>query len=605
MRKIFMPIFIILVSSAGISSAGTYNLEKIVVTPSRIPQHDGKPLRSMTLIDDYMRELSPYQSTADLIGNVGGIDVRRRGPEGVQADINIRGANFEQNSIMIDGVKVNDPQTGHFNMDIPLAGIDIDRIEILKGPASSVYGPNSFGGTINIITKRPEGNRVSVLSEGGSFDYFKSVISADSSFRNISNRFSIEDSRSSGYMNNTEFNNFTISDTASFDTAVGRYDFLFGYLKKDFGAASFYSNLFPNEEEHTDTRFFKISADIERGGLKMEPRLFLRRHRDKFILDTNRPGWQTSYHTTYTYGGEANFVIENDFSDIAYGYELSYDSINSTSLAKHSRTKDGIYAEISPHIIEKLYLNAGVRSDYFSDFGWQVSPSINARYDLGRGFGIRSSIGRAYRVPTFTDLYYRDSANIGNPSLRPESSWSYEAGLDHDIDFVTSSLTFFHRDTYDAIDWTRNSSRDPWRVSNTGTIDTNGLELSLILYPKKISAFQPFEKAFFNYTALDSYLKHSYLSKYALDYLKHHISAGAEYDIGGFKNSWVVNWKKRVGGDDSVIVDTKVVKEIICKGKLSVQLFLEITNVLSESYSEQSGVAMPGRSIRSGAKVEF
>lgn len=604
MKRIFAA-FSILITTACSSFAESYNLERIVVTPSRIPQDRRSACRSVTIIDDDSKEISSYNSIADIMANVGGIDVRRRGPEGTQADINIRGANFEQNSVLIDGIKVNDPQTGHYNIDIPLTEMDIERIEVLKGPASSVYGPNSFGGTVNIMTKRPEKNKITVLSEGGSFDYFRGAFSADLVAGSIANRFSFEDSLSSGYTSDTEFNNLALSDTASFDTLLGRYDFLFGYLKKDFGASNFYSNLFPNEEEHTDTRFFKISGDIEKGGLKMEPKLFLRRHRDKFALDINRPGWQTSYHTTYTYGGEANFSIENDFLDIAYGYELSYDSIDSTSLQKHSRTKDGIYIEASPHLTEKLYLNAGVRSDYFSDFGWQTSPSVSARYAFTPEAGIRSSIGRAYRVPTFTDLFYRDSGNIGNPDLRPESSWSYEAGFDYNISFMQSALTFFHRDTYDAIDWTRNSAANPWQVSNTGTIDTNGCETSFSFYPKKIMPGQPFTTVFFSYTALDSYLKHSYLSKYALDYLKHHVCTGAEYDIGGFKNSWVLNWKKRVGGEDYVIVDTKVTKEIIRKGRLSVKLFIEITNLLSESYTEQPGVAMPGRWIKSGARIEF
>lgn len=183
-------------------------------------------------------------------------------------------------------------------------------------------------------------------------------------------------------MPETEFNAVTLSDAIYLDTDCGDYDFLFGYSKKDFGADSFYSNLFPNEGEHTDTRFFKLEGSIESGVLRANPKLFLRRHRDKFALDRNRPGWQTNYHTTYTYGHEMNFVVETPLLDVAYGYELSRDTIDSTSMQAHQRLKNGLYVELSPHLIDRLHINIGMREDYFSDFGWECAPSAGCRYAL-------------------------------------------------------------------------------------------------------------------------------------------------------------------------------------------------------------------------------
>jgi len=584
---------------------GPYKLKPIIVTPSRFGATLDENSRSIIVMDRGALRYSAYDAIPDIIGDVGGTDIRRRGPEGVQADVSIRGTTFEQNTVLLDGVKMNDPQTGHFNLDLPVTMMDVDRIEVLKGPASSLYGPNAFGGVINIITKRPEGKSLILDSEGGSFDYFKGGVYFTYPFAALNNRFSFEESRSTGYMPETEFKILSLSNETCVDTFLGNYDFLFGYLKKDFGADSFYSNLFSNEEEHTDTRFFKIDGSFEEGPVKISPKLFLRRHRDKFILDRNRPGWQTSYHTTYSYGGEIACVLDNEFLGAAYGLELSQDTIDSTSLQTHSRTQDGMFIELSPKIIDDLVINAGAREDYFTSFGWQCSPSIGANYHLVKNLTLRGSIGRAYRIPTFTDLYYNDSGNKGDANLRPESSWNYEAGADYRMGPASYSATVFHRDSFDTIDWIRMTTVMPWQASNIGSVSTNGLELSLEVKPEKIIGTIPVENAFISYTALDSYRKHDYLSKYALDYLKAQVSVGAGLKLFGFKNYWVLNYKKRVGQSGFIVVDTKLSKEIVHKGNIMFEAFIEASNLLDTDYSEQSSIPMPGRWLKSGARIEF
>lgn len=606
MRKIVLAVIISSILFTGISfSEEVHPLGRIVVTPSRLKGTPGKNSRSIASLDESMLGISCYNSIPDVIGNVGGVDIRRRGPEGVQADINIRGATFEENSVMIDGVKINDPQTGHYNMDLPITILDVERIEVLKGPASSLYGPNSFGGVINIITKKPDTEKVILNAEGGSHDYFSGGLSVSCPVGILKNRFSFEESRSTGYMPETEFNIISLSDSANVKTDYGEYDFFFGYAKKDYGADSFYSNIYNNEEEHTDTRFFKIAGAIEKDALRIEPKLFLKRHRDKFALDRNRPGWQTNYHTTYNYGGEINFAFNNQFFDLAYGFELARDEINSTNIQKHRRTKDGIYGEISPHLFDDLYINIGMREDRFSDFGWEYAPTFGLSYRLFEYLKLRSSIGRAYRIPTFTDLYYVDVANIGNPDLKPETSWSYEAGLDYNVRMLNCSATFFHRDSHNTIDWTRTSSRNPWTVSNIGTINTNGFEFSLSITPGLRNQAFSLGRISLDYTALDQYRKHDYFSKYALDYLKQHISGRLECEILGFKNYWVVNYKKRIGDSGFIVVDTKISKEIVRKGKVALEAFLSASNLFDIDYSEQSDISMPGRWIKSGGRLEF
>ena len=569
-------------------------LGRLVVTQSRIPIGPDEGTRSVTSLDSKLLDTYSYEAVTDTIAAIGGIDMRRRGAEGVQADINIRGAGFEQNAVLVDGVRLYDPQTGHFLMDLPITSGDVESIEILKGASSSLYGPNAFGGVINIKTKKPKGVHVKASAEGGSFDYFKTALSVTNPFGPINNRFSIEESRSSGYRPETNFNILSLSNSSSVKTFLGVYNALFGFLKKDFGANQFYSNLYPNEEEHTDTRFFKIDGQAEDGDLTVRPNLFLRRHWDKFALDTNRPGWQTNYSTTYDYGGGADFVMKNDAADVSYGFLVTRDTINSTNMGIHERFSEAFYGEVAPKINDRVYTNLGLRVDHFDRFGWQCSPSVGLKYAISKEVSLKGSVGRAYRIPTFTDLYYRDAANIGLSSLLPESSWTYEAGMDCQSGAFKCSAVYFYRTSSDTIDWIRYSPSDPWRAANIGSARTNGFEASASL-----------GDFFFSYTCLDIYAKHDYMSKYVLDYLQHHISTGLTADILGFKNSWVLNWEKREGSTGYIVADVKISKEIIKKEKLKMDAFFEITNLFNIAYSEQSGIPMPGRWIRSGARVEF
>ena len=604
-RIVLFSITIVALFSGTAFCEESHQLEKIVVTPSRIQSSYGTG-RYVTALNAGNMQSSAYDALQDIIGNLGGIDIRRRSPEGVQSDIDIRGATFEQNTLLIDGIYMNDPQTGHYTMDLPLTSFDKEYAEILKGPASSLYGANSFGGVINIITKRPEGKRLIINGAGGTRDYFSGGASISQPIGISKNRFSIEWNRAGSYIPDSEFDIINLSESSTINTDSGDYDFFFGYSNKNYGANTFYSNLYPREAESTDTRFFKLAGKMGSGCLRFEPKIYLRRHYDKFMLDKKRPGWQTNYSTNYTYGASFGFVIENPFLDAAYGFELSEDRIFSTNMQKHARGKTGLYAEIAPHIFDLLYINAGIRQDTSSDFEIEYSPSVNIKYALFDFLSARASLGRSFRVPTFTDLYYIDAANIGNEDLRAESSYTGEAGLDYRSEFINCSAGYFRRNAKDAIDWTRMNTGNPWRVSNIGTVETNGAEASIEITPRKAKGSFSIERFFLNYTALDSYRKHDYLSKYALDYLKQQISAGMDYSLFGFKNSWVLNYKKRVGDvSSSVVVDTKLVKGIIKREKLAFEAFLEITNLFDEDYSEQSGIPMPGRWIKSGVRLEF
>ncbi|HMA87091.1 MAG TPA: TonB-dependent receptor plug domain-containing protein, partial [Desulfosalsimonadaceae bacterium] len=137
-----------------------HELDPVVVTGSHAPARLSEYGVSVSVITREDIAVLPADNFTDVLEHVNGVDVRQRGAGGVQTDIGIRGASFEQTLIMVDGVAISDPQTGHHNMNLPVTLSDIERIEVVKGPAARIYGPNAMGGVINIITRDVKENAI-------------------------------------------------------------------------------------------------------------------------------------------------------------------------------------------------------------------------------------------------------------------------------------------------------------------------------------------------------------------------------------------------------------------------------------------------------------
>ncbi|MEI7903874.1 MAG: TonB-dependent receptor plug domain-containing protein [Candidatus Firestonebacteria bacterium] len=282
-----------------VRSDKVFMLDEIVVTGTRVEKTLRESPGSLELVEGAKLADGVAKNAGEALPSLPGVDLGRNGTLGQTQNLLVRGVSSEGTLILLDGVPLNGSYSGLVDFStLPLD--NLERIEILKGPASSLYGANAFGGVINVITKKPADEAIILYAEGGSYDYFNGGLSVSLPVGPIKNRFSFSESRSTGYMPDTNFDIFSLANYSSVKTILGVYDFLFGYTKKDYGASNFYSNLYPNEAEETDTRFFNIGGLTEAGDLEVRPSLFLRRHWDKFRLDRNRPGWQTNYSTVYS-----------------------------------------------------------------------------------------------------------------------------------------------------------------------------------------------------------------------------------------------------------------------------------------------------------------
>lgn len=597
MKKLLSAvIFVCLISINSVSFASQDNaifLKPVTITASRIDS------------EDIFKSTRSLDSDVSMSFDKSLVDSRTRGPKGIQDDISMRGAPFEETLVLLDGVRINDPQTGHFTMDIPLTKLDIENVGIVYGPSSGFYGSSGIGGAVNIITKPPE-ERPGVVGEfqGGYYDYYLGAVKANLPFGNMKNKVSFEGSRSGGYRSETEFERIVTNVNSNISFDDGYIDFMFGYMKKDFGADSFYSDVYDNEEEHTDTRLFKLDMVYYRDDVTIRPVVYYRRHWDNFILDRNRRDWYKNYHKNFLYGGELSVLTDSIFGKLVYGGELTWESIDSTSLDDHMRNKQGIFLEKRIEL-EKWLIDIGVRADRYSDFGWQFNPNIGIGYFINDRLKLRSSFGRSFRAPTFTDLYYSSAANVGNPDLAPEKAYSIDMGVDYKEDALSFSATSFLRLTEDIIDWTRRGTSRVWEAQNIGEFDVYGFEFVFKVLPDKYMGISNLKTVQLKYGYIESFNKESVTSKYVLNHLMHNLIADIEYEIiYGIMQNINVAFKKRIGSSPYVLLNTRIYRDIEIKG-VKAQVFVEGENLLDTDYEDNGAIPMPGIWITGGIRIEF
>ncbi len=399
--------------------------ESVVVTANASPVAFENLSRAVTVLTADQIARLPARSVADLLGYIGGVDVQARGPLGVQADFSLRGATFGQTLVLINGARINDVQSGHHNSDIPVALDEIERIEVLHGPGSSLYGADAFGGTINIITRRKGQSRLLALG-GGSYDFFSGRATFGAETARLRHAVSASLDRSSGFTFAREFRNVGVSAQTTIDD---RTSVLVSHVDKDFGANGFYGA--SPSKEWTEQTF--VGADHERQLNTWSVRMngSFRRHGDRFLWDVRRPGVLENLHRTHAL--QATIKGQRPISTavrMTVGGELGHDWLRSSNLGDHTVTRGSVFTELQVDAGKRVAVHPGLRLDRYSEAGSAWSPSVSLSAWLSARTRLRVGGARAFRVPTFTELYYRDPNHEASGALVPESAWSTELGLD-------------------------------------------------------------------------------------------------------------------------------------------------------------------------------
>ncbi len=576
--------------------SSTVHVEEIVITGGRTASRYSETARSLSIISSEQLKQLPVRSINEALEYVAGVDVRPRGPAGVQADISIRGESFENVLVLIDGIRVNDPQTGHHNLNIPLPMEEVERIEVLRGPAARIHGQNAFSGVINIITKKPGEAGVSVRSAAGDFNYTHHQITVSAPIKNYRQAFSLQRTASKGHRHNTDFGISNFYYRAAVGDEEKRLDLSAGHSGREFGANAFYAEAFPDQWEAVNTTFVRVSSQ-HNGSWLIKPNLYWRRNTDEFLLRRHSPSFYRNYHVTDVFGGDINASRQWEAGTSSIGAELRREQINSTNLGNRHRYNAGIFAEHRFLFWQRLNVTPGLFAGWYSDYDVRFYPGIDLSYLFRPHISVYATVNKAYRVPTYTELYYNDPANLANPALKPEEAWSFEAGLRITKHLIDVTASVFHKQGYDIIDWVRSSPAQPWQVLNYNQLATGGAEIMLALYPVRNNDRVIIEQLGLQYVALNSSVKLQDLqSKYALDYMRHQAIVRLLHKLPfGAKASWAARYEDRVGYSAYYLVDMRLMRRW-----QNCNFFVEASNIFNQQYFEISNVTMPGRWVSGG-----
>jgi vitamin B12 transporter len=632
------------VSAATIDSTSVIknvSLEEVDVISELPPETYSNICRVVVTITQKEIEQAAISSVNELLEYASNIDIRQRGTNGIQADISIRGSSFDQVLILLNGVNITDPQTGHHNLNLPLDLSAIERIEILKGPGSWKFGPGAFGGAINIITKTAKSSFIKAAIDGGQYSTYSEILTAGIKSEKFNQLISVNNSSSKGYKSNTDYKTSDVYYHGLLSSKQTETSLQVGYNQKSFGANSFYDPRYPDQFEATQTLFSSLSLKTTSTNIQVEPKVYFRRNNDRFLLFRQNPGLYSNYHTSDVWG--SNILVnytDGKSSVTSVGFDIRTESIWSNKLGElndnpilspvndtlflnyfHSRTNFSSFIGHKRYY-KDLIINAGINFTRNSDlnFKWFIYPGIDLSYQLSKASSIFASVNKTMRMPTYTDLYYQGATNEGNPNLLPEEATGYELGFKKETGPVRFSLTGFYSQGKNMIDWVKANLEEKWKTVNYASLNTTGVEISTTTDLERILPRQSILKTLkIDYTFLNqNKIKTDLISNYSRNYLKHRLDLNLNHLI--WKNiqaNWHVTYQDRNGQFVKYVekVSSGLVNYepfIVCDLKILYSfsgwsVYGSINNLFKVNYYDIGNVVQPGRWFKVGVskKIEF
>ena len=588
----------------------TIVMSDLVISGNRISTPFSEASRNVQIITSEDIRRNPIQSIPEILSYSPGLDIRQRGPMGVQSDIGIRGGTFEQTLILLNGIKLTDPQTGHHVMNIPIPLDNIQQIEVLKGPGARIYGQNAFAGAVNFITKAPEIRKVGFRAYGGSFGSYGGNLSLSLPLGNYKQYISLSRDASDGYRHNTDYGVNNIFYQSELPAKNGKYELIFGLTDRRFGANGFYASPdYTEQYEEVRTSITSLSYNSELNNFRIKPRIYWRWNQDKYLFIRENPGVYQNLHKTNTFGAEINSSYKSDLGITGFGIELRKETINGDWVRGGNDTKSnldgfyrdnfGIYIDHKLKIGSRFDMTPGVYVNWYSDFGWNAFPGIDMGYSINDKIRLYGNVGNSYRIPTFYDQYYSSPIEEGNPDLMPEDAVTYEIGLRYLNKGFSFEGNYFVRDANQLIDWVYNPVDSIWRSQNFQNVMTMGVELALNLnFNELIDADYPVYSVGLSYNYLDQNVDEveNIQSRYALEHVRNQLIFSIHHKIfGKLKNSFKARYVDRIEQESYMLIDDRIYYEQNEK----LVLFLEASNLTDQIYTEVM-TPMPGRWFRGG-----
>jgi outer membrane receptor for ferrienterochelin and colicins len=606
-----LPFLICFTAGAQESNApyDILDLGEIVITPSKIEQEYKYSTQNISIITKADLESSGVTEVTEALDLLPSVDILEYGSTGSSRSVHTRGASSSQVLTLIDGRPVNTPRDGATDFN-QISLSNIERIEVLRGPASSIYGANAVGGVINIITKSgKEKMQTELLTKFGSFSTKLTSLTHGRKINNFDYFLAYDYLASHGHRDNSDYLSHNVNTKFGYQlNADNRISLSSGYYNSEVGTPGMLYNMDLDDRQET----FKKYIDLTYEGKILEGQNILLKFfhnfdRLEFIESFNPMDKDT--HQTKIYGLDTQ--VSQTFFDVfrtALGFNYQEHRLNSSNSGKHTYNLKGAYFESETDFLDKISLKFGARYDNYSNFGDRISPSASFSFWLFDKIKLHSLVAKSFRAPTFNDLYWpREDWGAwggveGNPNLGPEKANSYEAGIStYLFDRFKTDVTFFKTDFEDLIEWTVDNNLW-WKPENFASAAIKGAELETEF------ALGQNLKANFNYTYLEAKNK---VTKKWLIYRPRHLyklklvySPTPKCELG---LSSIYKTKRFANKDNSVFLKHYVVANLNFSYKINdfLQVLLEAKNIFDRRYEEERFYPMPPRAFYGGLKLTF
>lgn len=645
----YQPVFAQLDSTTHFSDETT--LDEVEVSAGQPLPWSSLPF-TISSIEQKDIAAAPATELDDLLEHLSGVDVRQRGPDGVQADISLNGGSFDQVLILLNGVNITDPQTGHYNLDIPVDLSQIKRIEVLRGSATGILGSSAFSGAINLITT-PSFTQKGVSGKAelgtGSFKRLHAAMELNHASDRLSLTGTASLKTSDGYTTNTDYRIGNGTFLVGYQhPSKGKFLLQTGYRNKQFGANSFYSLSYPLQFEATSTLYAALNWEKSTGHHYLQAQVYHRRHHDRFELfrdNTNAASWYTghNYHLSDVSGAKFTLTRSNTHFYSLLGVELRNEHILSNvlgeALTRHipdpfddaavfSKAKNrSTFSGITHQRIrfDQLQGSLGTTVNVTPGIGLYWQGGVDASYQAQENTSVSVSLNRSLRLPTFTDLYYQSATQRSNPALRPEEAVTVNGQLEWRNNTSQLSIGGFHRWGKGLIDWIRHPDSLKWESRNLTNVQATGVSLEMGWHPNVKGGWHSLIKGCHPLSIVASYTllfmdksAQGYDSKYALDYLKHKLTlkttgilletrqmgqVSVQVDAGFYCREGTYSVPGSTGlktYDPYWLADSRVKWT-----KKRIAVYVDAYNLFNVQYNDFGGLSQPGLNLRTGLSVSF
>ena len=587
------------------------NVGQVVVTATRTEVEISDSPQSISVITKEEIMNTPDRSIPEIIQRASGVLITNNGPLGSLTSANIRGSEAGQVLIMIDGRRINDAQLGMFDLsNLPLSKDEIERIEVLRGSASALYGADAMGGVINIITKSPTKEPYARFSSSfGRFGTQEYSLSHRWKPGPLGYGLFASRGRSDGYRSNSDYDSWIFGGELYYDFPwKGELRVSARNIQKEVGTPGSITFSDPDDRQKDNLTQLDLNYRDKIGSIAtLNFRGWQNINRQTFDPGTQGINFGPSFlHKSYETGGDFQATAAIGSAHLVTGgLEAIQDRVDSTSTGIHEATRGALYLQDEIEVSKPLTATLGLRYDYHSIYENQLNPRAALLLRLPREIRLRASVARSYRAPTFNDLYWPADAFVaGNPNLQPEKAWSYELGGEKKFgDLATFKVAGFYRDVTDLIRWAPGADF-VWRPTNVQTAHIWGGETELVFYPWKGLAIP------LNYSYL--YPRDESTGEPITNKPKHIINASVNYVTPfGLKSSLKGRYVQFYVNDTSTlnrdyfVLDALLSYEFKVYQKLRGEGFVSLTNALNRDYQINEGYPMPPQSLNGGVSFAF